>query len=158
AVLSFASRPELKPTAGELMARVGEVMRCQTDVVTRQLRRNDVEILRGNATFVDPHHVAISSRDGEVRTVGAENILAACGSRPDPPPGVASDGALVVTSDDICNLKQLPRSMVVVGAGVIGMEFASIFSVLGIAVTIVERRERPLEFLDGEIVDELMHQ
>ena len=65
---------------------------------------------------------------------------------------------MVITSDDVMHLKRLPRTMAVVGGGVVGIEYASIFSALGIAVTVVEQRERPLEFLDGEILDELIHQ
>ena len=84
--------------------------------------------------------------------------MIAVGTRPAPPPGVAADGEVVITSDDVLELKQVPRTMAVVGGGVIGIEYASMFAALGVQVTLVEKRERPLEFLDREIVDELMHQ
>ena len=96
--------------------------------------------------------------DGEGRTVTADTVLIAVGTRAASPAGVAADGEVVFTSDDIMHLKGLPRTMTVVGGGVIGFEYASIFSTLGIAVTVVEKKERPLEFLDREIFDELVHQ
>ena len=93
-----------------------------------------------------------------VRSVTAANIVIAVGTNPAPPPGVKADGEVVLTTDHVVRLAQLPRTLAVVGAGVIGIEYASIFAALGVAVTLVERRERPLEFLDREIVDELVHQ
>jgi NAD(P) transhydrogenase len=75
-----------------------------------------------------------------------------------PPSGVESNGETIISSDDIGGLKRLPRSMAVVGAGVIGIEYASMFASLGIEVTVIDRRDRPLEFVDAEIVDELIHQ
>jgi NAD(P) transhydrogenase len=92
------------------------------------------------------------------RKVTAANIVIAVGTQPAPPPGVQPDGDVVITSDGVTTLNRLPRSMAVVGGGVIGMEYASMFAALGVAVTLVDKRERPLEFLDGEIVDELIHQ
>src|SRR5262249_38692595 len=73
-------------------------------------------------------------------------------------PGVGSDGEVVITSDHVVQLRQLPRTLAVVGGGVIGVEYASMFAVLGVDVTLVEQRERPLDFMDGEIVDELIQQ
>ncbi len=148
---------EYRPTARQLLDRVERVVQEECGVIEDQLRRNDVAILRGQAAFVDPHTVAIFSGDGR-REVSAASILIACGTRPADPPGVASDGEVVLTSDDIADLKRLPRSMVVVGAGVIGIEYASMFAAVGVEVIVVDRRERPLEFLDEEIVDELIHQ
>jgi NAD(P) transhydrogenase len=80
------------------------------------------------------------------------------GTFPAPPPGVPVDGQVVITSDDVVRLKTLPKTMAVVGAGVIGIEYAAMFAQIGIDVTVVEKRDRPLDFLDREIVDELMHQ
>ena len=161
AVLSFSIRSSShgsRPTAEQLLSRVAEVVRLESEVIANQLWRNDVELLRGTASFVDPYTVAVKLPDNQVRTVTAANILIACGTRPAPPPDVPPNGETVITSDDISNLKRLPRAMVVVGAGVIGVEYASMFAELGVAVTLVEKRDRLLEFLDGEIVDELMHQ
>jgi NAD(P) transhydrogenase len=85
-------------------------------------------------------------------------IVVAVGTRAVTPPGTVVDGEVAITSDDIIALKRLPRAMTVVGGGVIGIEYASIFAVLGVEVTLVERRDRPLDFVDREIVDELIHQ
>ena len=150
-------RPENRPNAEQLMIRVDEVVRRESEVVEDQLQRNDVALIRGEASFIDPHTVFVTNSIG-CHAVTADNILIAVGTRPAPPPGVPADGETVITSDGVWAVKQLPRSMAVVGAGVIGIEYASMFAALGIEVTLVERRARPLEFLDHEIVDELIHQ
>src|SRR5262249_5465927 len=93
-----------------------------------------------------------------MRTVTAANVVIAVGTRPAPPPGVEPDGEIVVTSDAVVGLKRLPRTLAVVGGGVIGIEYASMFAALGVGVIVVERRDRVLEFRDREIVDELIHQ
>jgi NAD(P) transhydrogenase len=126
-------------------------------VIEHQLHRNDVALYQGEASFVDPHTLELRTPDG-ARQLTAQNIVIAVGTRPAPTPGVESDGETVFDSDQILRLKDLPRTLAVVGAGVIGVEYASMFSALGVQVTLVERRERPLEFLDREIVDELIHQ
>jgi NAD(P) transhydrogenase len=147
-----------QPTAAQLLARVDDVVRREIDVLVHQLRRNGVDVLGGCASFVDAHTVRITSASGS-RDVTAASIVIAVGTLPAAPPGVPVDGTTVLTSDDIGKLTRIPRSLTVVGAGVIGIEYASMFAALGATeVTLVDRRERPLEFLDAEIVDELMHQ
>jgi NAD(P) transhydrogenase len=146
-----------RPTAAELLSQVSEVVRRECEVIENQLRRNDVSLFWGEASFKDPHTVVVGG-EGEWRTVTAQHVAIAVGTRPAPPPGVAADGDVVITSDDVVNLRRLPRSMAVVGGGVIGMEYASMFAALGVAVTLVEKRDRPLDFADHEIVDELIHQ
>jgi NAD(P) transhydrogenase len=116
-----------------------------------------VDVLRGDASFRDPHRLLVRAADA-YREVTAANILIAVGTHAAPPAGVPRDGVHVVTSDDIVRLRTLPRTLTVVGAGVIGIEYASMFAALGVDVTVVDQRERPLEFLDTEIVDELVHQ
>src|SRR5215472_9311003 len=148
---------EARPTAAQLLSQVNEVVRRECAVIENQLRRNDVTLLWGEASFTEPHSVAVVTDRGS-QVVTAEKILVAVGTRPAAPPGVAADGETVITSDGVTTLQRLPRSMAVVGGGVIGMEYASMFATLGIPVTLVEKRDRPLEFLDGEIVDELIHQ
>jgi NAD(P) transhydrogenase len=152
-----AARADSRPTADALLARVGEVVAREAEVVEDQLRRNDVSLLRGEGAFVDPHTLVV--REGESwRQVRAEHVLIAVGTGPAPPPGVAADGEVVMTTDDILRLRTIPRTMAVVGAGVIGVEYASMFAALGVQVTLIEKRERFLEFVDREIVEELMHQ
>ena len=148
---------ETRPTAEQLLSRVDEVMQRETSVVEHQLRRNDITLLWGEASFRDPHTLVVESDRGW-RLVTAANILIAVGTRPTPPPGVPPDGDVVMTSDGLMQLKRLPRTMAVVGGGIIGIEYASMFAALGVQVTLVDKRSRLLEFVDWEIVDELIHQ
>lgn len=152
-----AGRSEVRPSAAQLLARVGEVCARESEVIEDQLRRNDVALIHGEAAFDGPHALLVRGEEGW-STVTAEHVVIACGTRPTPPPGVPADGRVVLTSDDILKLKNLPRTLAVVGAGVIGIEYASMFAALGIEVTVIEKREHALEFLDREIVEELMHQ
>lgn len=146
-----------RPTAAQLLERVSSVVSREAEIIEHQLHRNDVILLRGEASFSDPHTLEIETDEGR-RTITSDRILIACGTQPSAPRGVDADGELIMTSDDICGLKRLPRTLVVVGAGVIGIEYASMFAQLGVEVTLVDGRDRPLEFMDREIVDELIHQ
>lgn len=168
AVLHFVGRPGrsgarrnratgARPTIEQLFERVGEVVRAEAEVVEDQLRRNDVALIAGEASFADPHTLVVRNGNGW-RKVTARNVLIAVGTRAAAPGRTPVDGEVLLTSDDVPRLKQLPRAMCVVGAGVIGIEYASMFATLGVEVTLVEGRKRPLEFLDAEIVDELLHQ
>src|SRR4030095_7353676 len=143
-------------TAEQLLSRVDEVVAREQAVIEDQLRRNDVTLLQGEASFLDPHWLQIVAEG--TQSVSASRILIAVGTRPAAPPGVPADGEVVITSDEVIRIRKLPRSLAVVGAGVIGVEYASLFASLGVPVTLIERGERPLEFLDHEIVDELLHQ
>ncbi|MEZ4455736.1 MAG: Si-specific NAD(P)(+) transhydrogenase [Gemmatimonadales bacterium] len=153
---SFA-KFEYRPTAQQLLGRVEQVMRDECSVIEDQLGRNDVSIFRGRASFLEPHRIVVENGDGR-REVTAAKILVAVGTRPADPPGVPADGERILTSDDVAQLRRMPKSIVVIGAGVIGIEYASMFAAVGVEVTVIDRRERPLEFLDHEIVDELIHQ
>jgi len=163
AVLAYVSRrrpdDDEPPSVADLLARVSAVVEKESRVIADQLRRNGVRVVRGAARFADPHTLSVQTANGNgPLTLEAERIVLAVGTRPAPPPGVAVDRTTVVTSDEIVCLDRIPRSMVVVGAGVIGLEYASMFAELGTQVTVVDRQRRPLEFLDHEIVDELIHQ
>src|SRR2546428_81641 len=153
----ISARVDSRPTAAQLFTGVDAVIAREVEVVERQLRRNDVTLLSGEASFVDPHTLAVHGEGGR-RHVSGANIVIAIGTEPAATPGVEADGEVILNTDQVVQLKHLPRSMTVVGAGVIGIEYTSIFATLGVAVTLVERRDRPLEFLDREIVDELIHQ
>ncbi len=144
-------------TVGDLSARTHHVIGREVDVIRSQLGRNRVDLLLGEARFVDQHKVAIEGVDG-VRTVTADRIVIAVGTRPARPDSVAFDGRTIVDSDQILEMDRLPASMVVVGAGVIGIEYASMFAALGTKVTVVERRDRMLDFCDLEIVEALKYQ
>lgn len=145
------------PTAEDLMRRVEAVIQREVQVVEDQLWRNEVTLLRGEASFKDPHTILVASPEGP-RTVTADRILIAVGTQPTTPRGVSVDGELVLTSAQMRHLKQLPRRLAVVGAGVVGIEYASMFAALELDVTVIDKRERPLEFVDREIVEELVHQ
>ncbi|WP_045876353.1 Si-specific NAD(P)(+) transhydrogenase [Pseudofrankia sp. DC12] len=145
-------------TVGDLTTRTQHVISREIDVIRSQLSRNHVSILTGTAAFADPHTVSITSAAGlDGRHVTAEKVIIATGTRPARPETVDFDGRTVVDSDQILNLDKLPRSMVVVGAGVIGIEYASMFAALGTKVTVVERRDRMLDFCDLEIVEALKY-
>jgi NAD(P) transhydrogenase len=150
-------RASTRPSATDLLARVGQVIDREESVISNQLARNGIDIVQGKASFVDPHTIVVQGSNG-TQQIEAEHVLIATGTTPAPPPGAASDGETIMTSDDIGGMKRLPMSLTVVGAGVIGVEYASMFAALGVNVTLIDRRDRPLEFLDHEIVDELLHQ
>ncbi len=141
----------------QLFARVNEVVEREGEVVQRQLERNDITVIRGEASFIDDHTVQVFAEDA-LQWVQAQHIVIAVGTVPAPPLGMKDEYPQIITSDKVMSLEHLPRSMVVVGAGVIGLEYASMFGSLGVDVTLVDARHRPLEFLDTEIVDELIHQ
>ena len=126
-------------------------------MIEDQLGRNDIELIHGRASFKDAHTLDIIS-ENQRTTVTAEKILIAVGTAAAPPPGIIMDGEIILTSDGMVSLTHLPRRVAVVGGGVIGMEYASMFAALEIDVTVVDKRERLLEFLDNEIVEELIHQ
>ncbi len=146
-----------RPTAQDLMDRVATVVARERAVIAHQLTRNHVDVLPGEASFKDPHTVVVRQGD-TVRECTAATILIATGTETATTTGVSPDGEIILTSDDCACLRSLPRSIAVVGAGVVGIEYASMFAALGLEVTVVDKRERPLEFLDTEIVDELIHQ
>jgi NAD(P) transhydrogenase len=143
-------------TIADLTARTSHVVSRENDVVRSQLTRNRVTIIGGTARFIGPHEVEVD--DGRrVRKVSAENVVIATGTTPARPPSVDFDDKTIIDSDGMNHLEQVPRSMVVVGAGVIGIEYASMFAALGTKVTVVERRDRMLEFCDLEVVEALKY-
>jgi NAD(P) transhydrogenase len=140
-------------TIADLTARTQHVIGREIEVVRSQLLRNRVELLVGVASFVDPHTLAVDG--GEHVTVSADRIVLAPGTRPARPNSVEFDDVRVVDSDGILGLERVPMSMVVVGAGVIGVEYASIFAALGTRVTLVDQRPQMLDFCDDEVVESL---
>ncbi len=143
-------------TVGDLSARTQHVIGRETEVVRSQLFRNHVNVLTGSAAFLDAHTVAVRQPESDSEQhVGADYVVVATGTQPARPGNVAFDGHRIVDSDGILSLDAIPDSMVVVGAGVIGVEYASMFAALGTRVTVVERRDGMLEFCDSEIVESL---
>jgi NAD(P) transhydrogenase len=143
-------------TMDDLSGRTAQVVTQEIQVVQDQLARNRVKLIYGPARFVDEHTLAIDNKAGELK-VTAANIVIATGTRPARPEKVAFDDQRVVDSDGILGLDRVPASLVVVGAGVIGIEYASIFAALGCKVTVVEKREKMLEFCDEEVVQALQY-
>ncbi|WP_322769013.1 Si-specific NAD(P)(+) transhydrogenase [Frankia sp. Cr1] len=145
-------------TVGDLSSRTQHVIGREIDVIRSQLSRNRVTLLIGTASFIDAHTISIKGSDEvDERRVHAEKIIIATGTRPARPDTVDFDGRTVVDSDQILALDKIPGSMVVVGAGVIGIEYASMFAALGTKVTVVERRDRMLDFCDVEVVEALKY-
>jgi NAD(P) transhydrogenase len=142
----------------DLSQRMTQVLERERGVIRDQLLRNHVTLYNGAARFVDPHAVAITDHTGAERRVGADSVVIATGSEPAHPEGVEFDGHSILDSDDIVlRLDRIPRSLVVVGAGVIGVEFASMFAALGSEVTVVDGRREMLDFCDGEIIESLRY-
>jgi NAD(P) transhydrogenase len=141
-------------TMNDLTRRTHHVVAREIEVVRDQLARNRVALHQGTAQFIDEHTVAVRTGAGE-RRLSAEKVIIASGTRPARPPSVAFDDVHVFDSDGILGLGEVPRSLVVVGAGVIGIEYASIFAALGTKVTVIEQRDRMLDFCDEEVVEAL---
>ncbi|HEX9178710.1 Si-specific NAD(P)(+) transhydrogenase [Mycobacterium sp.] len=145
-----------KITPADLLARTTHVINKEQDVVRSQLMRNHIELYSGHGRFIDEHTVAVEDAiRGDRITVSGRYIVIATGTKPARPAGVEFDEDRVLDSDGILDLKMLPASMVVVGAGVIGIEYASMFAALGTKVTVVEKRDSMLDFCDPEIVEAL---
>ena len=146
--------------ASDLSSRLGKTLDHEIDVLEHQFARNGVQVRQGEARFLDPHRLAIAACDGDrmiEEEVEADKVLIATGTCPWRPAGIPFNGTSVLDSDQFILSPRLPRSLTVVGGGVIGLEYATIFSALDVAVTLIEPRERLLEFIDREIVDYLVH-
>jgi NAD(P) transhydrogenase len=139
------------------MARKDLVIKHELEVITNQLERNDVEIIQGTASFADPQTVRVAKPNGDVDMLQAPFIVIATGSRPRRPANIPFDDVTVCDSDSILSTEALPKSMIVMGGGVIGAEYASMFAAYGIKVTLLDRRMDLLRFVDQEIVQALIY-
>ena len=158
AILYLAGRQQRdsqRTTMDDLRRKLAQLMQQELDAVGDQLERYGVENLVGEVRFISSHEVEIDGPDGW-RVVQADKILVACGTRPLRPGHIPFDGRLVVDADEIFNLNHIPRSMVVVGGGVTGLAYATMFAALGVQVILVDGREQLLDFCDREIVDALL--
>jgi NAD(P) transhydrogenase len=147
-------------TMADLAFRVQHVIKTEIDVTEAQLHRNNVEMLVGVASFVsttgEETQVQVTNSKGATVYTG-KNVLIATGTKPASSPKVAINGKTIVNSDQILDLVNLPKTLIVVGGGVIGVEYTCMFSALGVRVTLVERRPRLLEFADQEIIEALSY-
>ncbi len=153
---SYAVKRDI--TMADLTFRADHVMRNEIDVVRHQLIRNRIDVVNAEASFVDPHTVRFRDIEGRSqREVTGESIVIATGTVATKDSHIPFDGERVLSSDDILHMETLPRTLAVVGAGVIGLEYASLFAALGIRVTIIDKRPRLLPFVDAEIIDTLVY-
>jgi NAD(P) transhydrogenase len=131
-----------------LLHGVDAVIAAQDKYLLAQLTRNGVDLIRGKGTFLDAHRIEVQHLDGSNRVLQAPRVVLATGSRPRHVPAIEVDHEHVVDSDSILSLPYIPRSMLVLGSGVIACEYASIFAALGSTVTMLDKAAEPLGFLD----------
>jgi NAD(P) transhydrogenase len=155
-IYGMSYRVKEKITMEDLAYRVQAVIKAEVDVTEAQLARNGIDVIHGIASFVDPHKVHVDGPQTDT-TLEAERIIIAVGTRPAAAPNVPINGRTIVNSDQILDIEALPRSLIVVGGGVIGVEYACMFAVLGVRVTLIEKRDRLLEFADREIIEALSY-
>ena len=145
-------------TMSDLMLRTRHVMQQQAQVLRSQLGRNDIDMIHASGFFVDQHTLSVVSDDGKAsRTVTADKIVIAVGTYSTVPPVVHADGRLVFVSDDVLNLPEIPRTLTIVGAGNIGLEYCGTFAALGVRVTMVDPLTELLPFADAEISESLAY-
>jgi NAD(P) transhydrogenase len=143
-------------TMADLAFRVQAVIKTEVDVTEAQLSRNGIDVVHGIARFVDPTHIHVEGPQNEL-TLEAARIIIAVGTKPAISDKVPVNGKSIVNSDQILGLEALPKSLIVVGGGVIGVEYTCMFAVLGVRVTLIEKRPRLLEFADQEIIEALSY-
>jgi NAD(P) transhydrogenase len=144
-------------SANDLKQRLTSTLGHEIEIIQHQLMRNNVEIEYGHARFNDEHSVSVENDDGNVNDFTADYIVICVGTRTRRPDNVPFDGDAIMDSDEILELNRIPKKLLVVGGGVIGLEYATIFKALDIEVTVLESNEYILGFVDREIVDELIH-
>jgi NAD(P) transhydrogenase len=154
---SYMVKPSI--TMSDLVFRVDRVIRHEIDVIRHQLLRNKVVLITASASFIGPNTVRLTYEDGSgSRDVGAASIVIATGTSSALNPKIPFDGEHVFTSDDMLTLKEMPRRLAVIGGGVIGCEYATMFAALGVRVTLIDARTRLLPFIDGEVTHSLVYQ
>ncbi len=149
-------RVKEKITMADLAFRVQHVIKTEVDVIQAQLSRNNVELLHGVAQFVDARTIRVQNGQGE-QSCGAEAFVIATGTKPARSPKVQFNGRTIINSDQVLAMPDLPKTLIVVGGGVIGVEYTCMFATLGVRVILVEKRPRLLEFADAEMVEALSY-
>jgi NAD(P) transhydrogenase len=147
-----------KITIDDLLFRTDHVIRLEIDIIRHQLLRNHIDLFTASASFIDDHTVRMTfAGTNGARDITAANIVIAVGTSATRDPHIPFDDRNVITSDEILGLDEIPRSLVVIGGGVIGIEYASIFASLGVHVTVIDKRPELLSFIDQEIIDALVY-
>ena len=149
-------RVKEKITVADLAFRVQHVIKTEIDVTMAQLSRNGIDVLRGTAQFLDPHRLQIENSNGKSE-YEADTVVIATGTRPAESPQVPLNGRTILTSDQIFCMPFIPKTLIVVGGGVIGVEYTSMFAALGVRVILIEKRSRLLEFADQEMIEALCY-
>ena len=144
-------------TMQDLMVRTDTVIRHEIDVVRHQLLRNRAELLVGAASFMDANTLHLDVPNGHGSTITSDKIMIAVGTAATKDDHIPFDGIEIFTSDEIMSMDKLPKSLAVIGAGVIGLEYASMFATLGVRVTVIDKRSELLSFIDSEIADTLAY-
>ncbi len=153
-----AYRVKQEISADDLRRRLLITLDHEVEVLEHQFARNRVQHLRGKASFIDAQTLQIVKDDGEIIRVSGTSILLAVGTKPFRPDYIPFDGKTVLDSDELLEIEDLPRSLVVIGAGVIGIEYATIFSALDTHVTVIDPKTTMLDFIDKEIVEDFIYQ
>jgi len=149
-------RVKEKITMADLSFRIQHVMKTEIDVTQAQLSRNEVEMLYGSASFLDSSHVRVMNSNGQ-SDYEASVIVIATGTKPSSSPTVPINGKTIINSDQILSMENIPKTLIVVGGGVIGVEYASMFAALGVRVILIEKQARLLGFADSEIIEALCY-
>ncbi|OLP59980.1 NAD(P)(+) transhydrogenase [Xaviernesmea oryzae] len=153
-----AYRVKQEISAEDLRRRLLITLDHEVEVLEHQFARNRVQHMRGKASFVDPTTLQVIKDDGESLQITGTSILLAVGTKPFRPSYMPFDGKTVIDSDELLDIQELPRSLAVIGAGVIGIEYATIFSALDTAVTLIDPKSTMLDFIDHEIVEDFTYQ
>ncbi len=143
---------------GDLIQRLQKTLDHEVEVLQHQFMRNGIKSERGTARFLDANRIGMTNDDGDSTEIGFANALISVGTRPYRPENVPFDGKRIFDSDEVLELDRLPRTLTVIGGGVIGVEYATIFSALDVPVTLIEPRNTILDFVDRELVDDFIHQ
>jgi NAD(P) transhydrogenase len=155
-IYGVSYRVKEKISMADLGFRVQHVIKTETDITQAQLSRNGIEVIYGTARFVDPTHIRVENSRG-VSDYEAGIIIIGTGTKPSVSPKVPLNGSTIINSDQILQMPEVPKILLVVGGGVIGVEYTCMFAALGVRVILVEKRPRLLEFADAEIVEALSY-
>jgi len=155
-IYGVSYRVKEKITMGDLGFRVQHVIKTETDITQAQLSRNGIEVIYGTARFADPTHLRVENSRG-VSDYEAGVIIIGTGTKPAVSAKVPINGSTIINSDQILQMPEIPKTMIVVGGGVIGVEYTCMFAALGVRVILVEKRPRLLEFADAEMIEALSY-
>jgi NAD(P) transhydrogenase len=156
AIYGINYRVKEKISMADLSFRVQHVIKTEVDVTKAQLSRNNIEMLTGQASFLDSTHIVVENSRGKTE-IAAPFIIIGTGTKPAASARVPINGTTIINSDQILSMPEVPRTLIVVGGGVIGVEFTCMFATLGVRVILIEKRPRLLEFADAEMVEALSY-